>query len=55
MAQEFGAIENDCGYYKEKYDEMQDLVENCRLQMKEFDSVNDVSQAVIIKLQSDLA
>ena len=50
LTMEIYSKHEDTSFYKDKYEEMQSIIEGCRNQMKEFDQVNSLSTELIENL-----
>eukprot|EP00347_Sterkiella_histriomuscorum_P015218 403357857 len=54
LGQSFNTVESDCLFYKEKYQQMQVVIDGCSQQMQDFEQVNQMSCELIEKLQQEL-
>ncbi|CDW79493.1 UNKNOWN [Stylonychia lemnae] len=52
--QDIQILDNDCMFYKEKYEQMQFVIDGCSQQMQDFEQVNQMSCDLIEKLQTEV-
>ena len=46
-------MKEELGYYHGKYDEMKDLLNSCREQLRQFEELNDMRNEVITRLEKE--
>lgn len=47
-------LTEEMGYYKNKYQEMKDLLNSCREQLTQFEELNEMRNQVILKLEGEI-